>query len=70
MIIFDTTLRFPLARPRSSGGLLSRIARLAEARPEVPALERLRAVPDEVLAARGLTRIGEIRRIMGPRFLL
>ncbi|MEZ5797517.1 MAG: hypothetical protein R3D63_08700 [Paracoccaceae bacterium] len=48
------------------GGLIA----LAEARPEARAINRLDALSDEELAARGLTRMGELRRILGARYLL
>ncbi|MDM7458072.1 MAG: hypothetical protein P3W94_001695 [Paracoccus sp. (in: a-proteobacteria)] len=38
---------------------------LAEASPQMRALSRLSEMSDEELAARGLTRDGEIRRILG-----
>ncbi|MDM7458290.1 MAG: DUF1127 domain-containing protein [Paracoccus sp. (in: a-proteobacteria)] len=38
---------------------------LAEASPQMRALSRLSETSDEELAARGLTRDGEIRRILG-----
>lgn len=38
---------------------------LAEANPKMRELDRLSRVTDEDLAAKGLTRDGEIRRIMG-----
>lgn len=38
---------------------------LAEASPKMHALERLSRISDEELARRGLTRDGEIRRILG-----
>ncbi|RNF33849.1 DUF1127 domain-containing protein [Paracoccus methylarcula] len=38
---------------------------LAEANPRMRELDRLSRVSDEDLAAKGLTRDGEIRRIMG-----
>ena len=38
---------------------------LAEANPKMRELDRLSLKSDEQLAARGLTREGEIRRIMG-----
>jgi hypothetical protein len=53
--------------PRAS--LWTRLIALAEARPEVQALDRLNKISDEALAARGLTRMGEIRRILGARYI-
>lgn len=47
-----------------------RLIAMAEARPEMRALSRLNAMSDEDLAARGLTRMGELHRIMGPRFYI
>lgn len=38
---------------------------LAEASPQMRALHRLSEVSDEELAAKGLTRDGEVRRILG-----
>ncbi|QIR85061.1 hypothetical protein [Paracoccus sp. AK26] len=38
---------------------------IAEASPKVRQLERLNAQSDAQLAARGLTRDGEVRRILG-----
>ncbi|WP_282602166.1 DUF1127 domain-containing protein [Paracoccus sp. PARArs4] len=38
---------------------------LAEASPQMRALDRLSRLDDEDLAARGLTREGEVRRILG-----
>lgn len=38
---------------------------IAEAGPQIRAIERLNRMSDEELAARGLTRDGEIRRIFG-----
>lgn len=38
---------------------------LAEASPQMRALSRLSEISDEELAAKGLTRDGEIRRILG-----
>ncbi|MDP5306495.1 DUF1127 domain-containing protein [Paracoccus spongiarum] len=38
---------------------------LAEASPRMQALERLNRIPDAELKARGLTRDGEMRRILG-----
>lgn len=38
---------------------------IAEASPKVQELERLSRISDRTLAARGLTRDGEMRRIMG-----
>ena len=43
---------------------------LAEMRPEVRQLARLSDLSDTELAARGLTRQGELLRILGPRALL
>ncbi|MEH6786467.1 MAG: DUF1127 domain-containing protein [Paracoccus sp. (in: a-proteobacteria)] len=52
-----------LAAPFAAFGRL--MVQLAEANPRMQALERLNRVSDAELAARGLTRDGEIRRIMG-----
>ena len=52
-----------LAAPFAASGRL--MVQLAEANPRMQALERLNRVSDAELAARGLTRDGEIRRIMG-----
>jgi len=41
------------------------LSAFAEARHQAHAMERLFMIPDESLAARGLTRDGEMRRIMG-----
>lgn len=38
---------------------------LAEASPQMRALSRLSEISDEELAAKGLTRDGEVRRILG-----
>ncbi|MGN7869878.1 hypothetical protein [Paracoccus sp. 22332] len=43
---------------------------IAESSSRYRALERLRLVSDAQLAARGLTRDGEIRRIMGVSAIL
>ena len=43
---------------------------IAEANPKVRELERLNLRSDAELAARGLTRDGEIRRIMGVSAIL
>lgn len=43
---------------------------LAETSPRVHALERLGSLSDEELARRGLTREGEIRRILGVSALI
>jgi uncharacterized protein YjiS (DUF1127 family) len=53
----------------SVSGLWSRLVALAEARPEARAINRLNAMSDEDLAARGLTRAGEARRILASRYL-
>jgi hypothetical protein len=60
------------ARRRSNPAisLWNRLVAIAEARPEVQAINRLNAVSDEELAARGVTRAGEVRRILGARYLL
>jgi len=42
---------------------------LAESRPEARAINRLSMISDEQLAADGLTRAGEVRRILGARYL-
>lgn len=52
-----------LAKPFAAMG--SFMVALAEASPRMRALERLNRVSDAELEARGLTRDGEIRRIMG-----
>lgn len=41
------------------------IVTLAESSPQMRALNRLNALSDEELAQKGLTREGEIRRILG-----
>lgn len=41
------------------------LVQLAESGPRMQALERLNRISDAELAARGLTREGEIRRILG-----
>ena len=54
----------------SSKSFWSRLVALAEMRPEVRQLARLSDLSDTELAARGLTRQGELLRILGPRALL
>lgn len=58
---------FTSARPNA---LWRRLVALADARPDVRALNRLNDTPDEDLAARGLTRVGEVHRILGARFYI
>ena len=41
---------------------------LAEAGPRMEAINRLNGMTDEELAAKGLTRADEVRRIFGDRF--
>ncbi len=50
-------------RPVEPSGCLGRGA------PEARAINRLNAMSDEDLAARGLTRAGEARRILAGRYL-
>ncbi len=54
----------------SSKSFWSRLVALAEARPEMRQLSRLSDMSDTELATRGLTRQGELLRILGPRALL
>lgn len=49
--------------------LWGRLVAMAEARPEMRAIQRLNALSDDDLAARGLTRAGEVRRILGSRYI-
>mgnify|MGYP000888591753 CR=1 FL=1 len=56
-----------LAPFRAAGRLL--IA-MAEASPQMRALNRLSQLSDQELAAKGLTRDGEIRRILGGAAVL
>ena len=58
---------FTSARPNA---LWRRLVALADARPDVRALNRLNDTQDEDLAARGLTRVGEVHRILGARFYI
>lgn len=51
-------------------GLFSRLAAVAESRPEMRAINHLSAMSDEALAARGLTRAGETRRILGAGYFV
>lgn len=44
------------------------LVRLAENGPRMQAVQRLNETSDEELAARGLTREGEIRRIFGAHY--
>jgi hypothetical protein len=50
-------------------GLWQRLVLLAEARPEMRAINRLSALSDADLTARGLTRADEARRILAGRYL-
>lgn len=43
---------------------------LAEAGPRMEEVRRLNAMTDEALAARGLTRAGEVRRIFSDRYYI
>lgn len=43
---------------------------MAESGPQMAQIRKLNATSDADLAARGLTREGEIRRIFGPRFYI
>jgi len=50
--------------------LWSRLVALAESRPESRQIARLAEMSDSELADRGLTRRGELLRILGPRALI
>ena len=56
--------------PLSAQSLWSRLLALAEARPQARQLARLADLSDTELAERGLSRRGEILRILGPQALL
>lgn len=66
------TLSQPLALSSKAAEFFKATGRflvwLSEANPRMAALTRLSETSDEALSARGLTRDGEVRRIMGPRF--
>lgn len=61
----------PVARPslalRALSGIWAFLITLAESGSMMDEVRRLNATSDEALAARGLTREGEVRRIFGPR---
>ncbi len=64
------TKGYPMFTSTRPNALWRRLVALAESRPDVRALNRLNATTDEDLAARGLTRVGEVHRIMGARFYI
>ncbi|MCB6177600.1 hypothetical protein LHP98_05575 [Rhodobacter sp. Har01] len=53
-----------------SVALWNRLVALSESRPQAQALLRLGGLSDEDLASRGLTREGEVHRVMGARFYI
>lgn len=57
------------SNPARRATFWDRLVAMAEARPEVRALNRLGNTSDEELAARGLTRMGELQRILGGRYI-
>lgn len=63
-----TGLGAVLAAPFAAIGRF--LVQLAESGPRMRALEHLNRISDEDLAARGLTREGEIRRILGISALI
>ncbi|MBC9246586.1 DUF1127 domain-containing protein [Paracoccus sp. 11-3] len=63
---FADGVRWGFTAPfRAIGGFL---IRLAESSPRAKAVRRLNATSDAELAARGLTREGELRRIFGALY--
>ncbi|ANB34776.1 DUF1127 domain-containing protein [Rhodovulum sulfidophilum] len=61
-----------VAGPRGSffSSVIAAMVRMVENHPRTRALDRLNAISDEELAARGLTRQDVIRRIFSDRFYL
>ena len=55
--------------PHHIASLWHRLLSLTETRPEIRAINRLSLTSDEHLAAHGLTRADESRRIRGARYL-
>jgi hypothetical protein len=55
--------------PHHIANLWQRLLSLTETRPEMRAVNRLSLTSDEHLAAQGLTRAEESRRIRGARYL-
>jgi uncharacterized protein YjiS (DUF1127 family) len=55
--------------PHHIANLWHRLLSLTETRPEMRAVNRLSQTSDEHLAAQGLTRAEESRRIRGARYL-
>ncbi|QYK40144.1 MAG: DUF1127 domain-containing protein [Paracoccaceae bacterium] len=63
----NTTAARPGLLSRAVSGFWNFLVLLAESGPMMEQVRRLNATTDEDLAARGLTREGEVRRIFGAR---
>lgn len=63
-------LRFLQVAARPFRAFALWLVRVGECSPMMLALDRLSNTSDDSLAARGLTRLDEVRRILGPRAAL
>jgi hypothetical protein len=62
-----TTAARPSRLARALGGVWAFLITLAESGAMMDEVRKLNATSDHDLAARGLSREGEVRRIFGPR---